>query len=141
MANRGANTMEMMRQFNWRNESTAIRYTDATKERGRKIAGYFNQVTPTKKKSRQEEPVPGPSGVAGHSQAAVAEEDFVGSSEVAPISPEKEKTQEKEKSPKKEKTPMEGGGDMNEDDEDAFLYATASAVEEQAVAAPPLHWQ
>ena len=27
VANRGANTMKMMRQFNWRNESTALRYT------------------------------------------------------------------------------------------------------------------
>ena len=58
----------------------------------------------------------------------MAEEDFVVSSEVAPISPEKENT------PEKEKTPMEGG-EMNEEDEDAFLYGTASAVEEeQAVA-------
>ena len=92
-ANQGANTMKIMRQFNWRNEATALQYTDATKEQGRKIAGYVNQVTPMKKRSRQEEPIPGPSGVAGHSQAAVADEDFVGSSEVAPISPEKEKTQ------------------------------------------------
>ena len=122
--------MEMMRQFNWRNEATALRYTDATKERGRKIVRYFNQVTPPKKR-RVEEPVPGPLGVAGPSQA--------------PISPEKEKTPppnspEKEKapppkSPEREKTPEPGNVSVTmEDEEDAFLYATASHVEEQAVA-------
>ena len=57
----------------------------------------------------------------------------------APISPEKEKTPPP-KSPEKEKTPPPKSpepGNVSvtmEDEEDAFLYATASHVEEQAVA-------
>ena len=121
--------MEMMRQFNWHNEATALRYTDATKERGRKIAGYFNQVTPPKKKSREDDPVPGLLGaapVAGPSQAV--------EEEVYQVSPEKEK-EVVPISPEKEKRPNEEGGEMNEENEDAFLYASASAFEEEKAVA------
>ena len=40
-ANAGANTLQMKRHFGWKQESTALKYTEETKERARKMARFL----------------------------------------------------------------------------------------------------
>ncbi len=46
-SNNGANTMELKRHFGWQQESTALKYTEATDERARKMARLLTDCNTT----------------------------------------------------------------------------------------------
>ena len=48
-ANAGANTLQMKRHFGWQQESTALKYTDETRVRARKMARFLTETETTTK--------------------------------------------------------------------------------------------
>ncbi len=57
-ANAGANTMQMKRHFGWRQEGTALRYTEETRDRAKKMAKLLMDVEENEEKKSHGKSIP-----------------------------------------------------------------------------------